>query len=206
MTRTTVRRALLAGAASAILLLAGCGSDGMNHGNMESPSPGLSGTNATAIYNDADVMFSQMMIPHHQQAVEMAALAETRAQDPELRQLAAAIKSAQQPEITTMTNWLTAWGKPTIAPSDLAGMGHGGHGGMPGMMSAEEMTQLAAANGIDFDRIFARMMIAHHQGALMMAETEVTDGSNPDAIALAKTILKTQLAEIVTLQQISDRL
>jgi uncharacterized protein (DUF305 family) len=207
MTRTTmVRRALLAGAASAILLVAaGCGTAGLNHDGMTPTGTAPPGA-STAAFNDADVMFAQMMIPHHQQAVEMATLAETRVQDPELKQLAATIKAAQQPEITTMTGWLTAWGKPTLGPGDLVGAGHGGHGGMSGMMSAEEMTQLAAANELDFDRMFARMMIAHHNGALQMAQELETTGTNPDAIALARAILKSQAAEVVTLQKISDRL
>ena len=207
MTRTTkVRRALLGGAATTILLAsAGCGSSGMDHDGMNPSTTASAGANASA-HNDADVNFAQMMIPHHQQAVEMATLAETRAQDPELRQLAATIKAAQQPEITTMTGWLTAWGQPTTAPTDMGGMAHGGPGGMSGMMSAEEMAQLTASTGVEFDRLFARMMIAHHNGAIQMAQDEETAGTNADAIALAKAINKSQLAEVVTLQKISDRL
>ena len=204
MTRTTmVRRALLGGAASTSLLVsAGCGSSGMDHDGMNPSTTASAGANAAA-HNDADVNFAQMMIPHHQQAVEMATLAETRAQDPELKQLAATIKAAQQPEITAMTGWLTAWGQPTTAPTDMGGMAHGG---MSGMMSAEEMAQLTASTGVDFDRMFARMMIPHHNGAIQMAQDEETSGSNADAIALAKAINKSQLAEVVTLQKISDRL
>jgi uncharacterized protein (DUF305 family) len=207
MIRTTmVRRTPLAGAASAILLVAaGCGTAGTNHDGMTPTTTAQPGASA-AVYNDADVMFAQMMIPHHQQAVEMGTLAQTRAQDAELKKLAATIKAAQQPEITTMTGWLTAWGKPTLGPGDPASMGHGGHSGMSGMMSVEEMTQLAAANGLDFDRMFARLMIAHHNGALQMAQQELTVGANPEAIALARSILKSQMAEVVTLQTISDRL
>jgi uncharacterized protein (DUF305 family) len=136
----------------------------------------------------------------------MATLAETRAQDPELKQLAATIKAAQQPEITMMTGWLTAWGLPTAAPSDMGGMNHGAHGGMSGMMSADEMAQLAAANGNDFDRMFARMMIAHHNGAIQMAQEQETAGTNPEAVALAKNIIKSQATEVATLLKISDRL
>lgn len=213
MTRTKVRRALLGGAASTILLVsAGCGSSGVDHDGMNASttastaSTASTGANASA-HNDADVNFAQMMIPHHQQAVEMATLAETRAQDPELKQMAATIKAAQQPEITRMTGWLTFWGQPTTAPTDMGGMGHGGMSSMmSGMMSAEEMAQLTASTGVDFDRMFARMMIAHHNGALQMAQQEETAGSNADAIVLAKAILKSQAAEVVTLQKISDRL
>ena len=105
-----------------------------------------------------------------------------------------------------MTAWLAAWGKPVLGPGGLGDMGHGGHGGMSGMMSAEEMAQLAAAGGAAFDRMFARMMIAHHNGALQMAQELEATGTNPDARALAKSILRSQAAEVATLQRISDRL
>jgi uncharacterized protein (DUF305 family) len=205
MTHTpTVRRALLAGTAFTLVLVApGCGS-GTDHDGMNS-APTTAGASA-ASYNDDDVMFTQMMIPHHQQAVEMSTLAETRAQDPELKQLAATIKAAQQPEITMMTGWLTAWGMPTTAPTDTPGMGHGGHGGVSGMMSDDEMTKLAAASGIQFDRLYASMMIAHHNGAIQMAQDEAMKGTNADAISLAKGIVKSQMAEVVTLQAIAQRL
>lgn len=207
---TTVRRALLAGATFTLLLLAaGCGS-GMNHDGMSTAAPTTPGASAAgasaAAFNDDDVTFAQMMIPHHQQAVEMSTLAETRAQDPELKQLAATIKTAQQPEITMMTGWLTAWGKPTTAPTGMPNMGHGGHGGVSGMMSDEEMTELAAASGTPFDRLYASMMIAHHNGAIQMAQDETMKGTNPDAMSLAKAIVKSQMAEVVTLQAIAKRL
>jgi uncharacterized protein (DUF305 family) len=206
MTRTTtVRRALLAGTTfTLVLVAAGCGS-GTNQDGMNSAAPTTPGASA-ASHNDDDVMFTQMMIPHHQQAVEMSTLAETRAQDPELKQLAATIKAAQQPEITMMTGWLTAWGKPTTAPTDMPGMGHGGHGGVSGMMSEDEMTRLAAASGIQFDRLYASMMIAHHNGAIQMAQDEAMKGTNADAMSLAKGIVKSQMAEVVTLQAIAQRL
>ena len=201
MNRTfTVRRALLAGVA-VLTTFAGAtacaGTTGMDHGSgqpMTSAPPG-------AAFNDADVMFAQMMIPHHEQAVEMATMAETRANDPELKQIAARIKAAQAPEITTMKGWLTAWGQ----PMEAAG-GHGGHGGMPGMMADEEMTQLVAAKGVDFDRMFCRMMTAHHGGAKQMAGDEDAKGSHPDVKALAAQIMKTQYAEVEALQKILDRL
>lgn len=157
----------------------------------------------TPKFNDADVTFAQMMIPHHEQAVDMATLAQTRANDPELKQLAQDIRDAQEPEIATMTDWLRQWGQPTAMPG-----GHGGHGPdtMPGMMTDAEMAELEAASGVDFDRMFARMMIAHHNGAIQMSRNVMAQGSNPDVKALAETIEQTQSAEIATLQAILDRL
>lgn len=219
MKPTILHRAALAGVAlSALLGTAACGgaddTGGMTHGTGSSSAAGAS-PSADATVNDADVMFAQMMIPHHQQAVTMADLAPTRANDPELKALAAKIKAAQDPEIATMKGWLTAWGKPTDLPSDhsMPGMsatpGHGMPGmdsGMPGMMSEQQMKDLAAANGAAFDKMFAEMMIAHHKGAIDMARTEQADGSNPEAKALAARIASDQAAEVQTLQKILDRL
>ncbi|MEU8072410.1 MULTISPECIES: DUF305 domain-containing protein [unclassified Micromonospora] len=215
MRPTILRRAALAGVAlSALLATAACGggddTGGMTHGTGSGSTAGASAS-ADATFNDADVMFAQMMIPHHQQAVTMADLAPTRASDPELKDLAARIKAAQDPEIATMKGWLTAWGKPTDLPGDhsMPGMSATpGHGmpGMPGMMSEQQMAGLTAANGTAFDKMFAEMMIAHHKGAIDMARTEQADGRNPEAKALAARIASDQAAEVQTLQKILDRL
>ncbi|MEO3781195.1 DUF305 domain-containing protein [Micromonospora sp. B11E3] len=221
MKRTTAtRRALLTTASLSVLLLgaAACSNDdmsGMDHGNAGPTASASASTGAAATVNDADVMFAQMMIPHHQQAVEMADLAANRATDPELKDLAAKIKAAQDPEIATMKGWLTAWGKPTEAPAghSMPGMSSApGHDmstpgpGMPGMMSDKEMAGLKAATGTEFDKMFAQMMIAHHNGAIEMARTEQTNGANPEAKALATKIEADQAAEVQTLQKILDRL
>jgi uncharacterized protein (DUF305 family) len=201
----------MAGAAvTAVLVLSGCGSDSGGHGSMPgmgSGGPSAAG-NATGAFNDADVAFAQMMIPHHRQAVDMSALADTRATDPQVKQLAAQIKAAQDPEIATMTGWLTAWGKPTTAPGGMPGMDMGGtsSGPMPGMMSDADMTRLTSASGKDFDKQFCTMMIAHHQGAIRMAKQEQTAGANPDAKALAARIATSQQAEIDTMNKILARL
>lgn len=199
------RRVLFVGVAGiAILALpAGCGGDGS--GSMSDIGHGGSSAANTppassASFNDADVAFAQNMIPHHQQAVQMADLAAGRANDAEVKQLAGQIKAAQEPEIQTMTGWLTAWGKPTTPAS-----GHGGMS-MPGMMSEADMAKLMAATGTDFDRMFVQMMIAHHNGAIQMAREEQASGANAEAKALAATIERDQTAEVGTLQQILDRL
>lgn len=196
----TLRRALVTATAGiAVLVLAACGSEkgdgmeGMDHGSGDQPAPSTS-----AAFNDADVMFAQMMIPHHRQAVEMATFAETRAEDPEVKELAAAIKGAQDPEIVTLTGWLTSWGQPAEAPA--------GHGSMPGILSDEDMTNLEAATGKAFDKAFAELMIAHHEGAISMAEEEKANGQSPDAVALAGTIAAAQTAEIEQLRGILARL
>jgi len=107
-------------------------------------------------------MFARDMVPHHRQAVEMATLAETRASDRRVKDLAARIRKAQDTEITTMAGWLTGWGQP-VPPPDA---GHTAHG--PGMMNHADMEDLKAASGKAFDRMFCDLMIRHHQGALEM--------------------------------------
>ena len=206
MNGTSVRRALLGSVAIATLALsAACGGDdmaGMDHG--AGTTAGASSAPASsATFNDADVQFAQMMIVHHQEALDMAAMAETKATDPEVKKIAGEIKNAQDPEIKTMTGWLTSWGQPTSMPS-----GHNmeGMSSMPGSMSEEDMTKLEAATGAEFDREFTRMMIEHHKGAIEMAQQQQTAGTNPDAKALAATIEKAQTAEVATLQKILDRL
>ncbi|MGN9843650.1 DUF305 domain-containing protein [Nonomuraea sp. H19] len=191
-------------AAGALALLTACGGNGdsmAGHegmGSSSAPAATTSSAQPSAAFNDADVMFAQMMIPHHEQAVEMADLAPTRASDPEVKELATKIKAAQEPEIQTMEDWLTEWGKP--APEDA--MGHD----MPGVMSEEDMKKLEAAKGKQFDKLFVQHMIAHHNGAIEMARTEQANGSNPQAKELAKTIETTQQAEVGQLQKILDRL
>jgi uncharacterized protein (DUF305 family) len=218
------RRVALAGVAlTAVLGLAACGST--EHGSPSHDEPAAAGTTTAgtttagtttagataagtptrgaAAFGDADVMFAQMMIPHHRQAVEMAELAETRAAHPEVKRLAAAIKAAQAPEIATMTGWLTGWGRPV--PSPAPGHGHGmpemDHE-MPGMMSEAAMTKLAGARGVDFDRQFLTMMIAHHEGAIAMAREELAAGTNPAAKALAQQIATSQQGEIDQMRKI----
>ncbi|MEU4424481.1 DUF305 domain-containing protein [Actinoplanes sp. NPDC024001] len=204
---TVLRRGLLGGAAvTAMLVLSACGGSdhsssgsGMNHGEA-APSVAAS---AVGTFNDADVTFAQSMIPHHQQAVQMAAMAGGRAADSEVKALAGKIQQAQQPEIDTMTAWLTAWGKPAPMPSMGSGMEHGS---MPGMMSDADMATLMDAKGAAFDKHFLTMMVSHHEGAIDMAQQEVEQGSNPEAKALAQKIITDQQAEIATMKAILERL
>ncbi|GGS95074.1 lipoprotein [Planobispora rosea] len=180
---------------------AGPGHSAATHGTTSGGAPAAtSNAQPSASFNDADVTFAQMMIPHHEQAVEMARLAETRAADAEIKELAAKIQAAQDPEIATMTGWLTTWGK-AAAPED----GHGGHD-MPGMMTEQDMAKLQQAEGAAFDRMFAELMIAHHRGAIEMAKTEQAQGASPEAVQLAKTIEAAQQAEIEQMEKLLKRL
>jgi uncharacterized protein (DUF305 family) len=127
-------------------------------------------------------MFAEMMIPHHQQAIEMSDLALKNSTNPEVLALAQEIKDAQTPEIEQMKSW---------GASSVAHMGHI----MDGMLSDEEMSELTAATGSSFDKLFLEGMIKHHQGAIDMAEM-VIDSKNSEVAALAKAIIEAQRKEI----------
>jgi uncharacterized protein (DUF305 family) len=180
----------------AALTLAACGGGDDNgsghgmsgHGMMTSSAPATTGHNAQ------DVMFAQMMIPHHQQAVTMAEQAATKASSPQVKQLAARIEQAQGPEIQKMTGWLETWG---ASKPSKGGMHMGS-----GMMSAQDMTKLGALSGTAFDRAFLQLMIKHHQGAITMARTEQAQGSFADAKAMAGSIVTSQSAEITTMRKL----
>ena len=186
----TTTRTLLATAAATLLLLTGCSGNGE-----ETTTTDGSGAAATE-HNDADVRFAQDMIPHHEQALEMAEMAESAADSADVRDLAAAIAAAQGPEIETMTSWLEEWGEEVPSGTDRAAMGHGSVDEMPGMMDAEEMGALGMVMGADFDRMWLEMMIEHHEGAVEMAKVQQEDGRYAEAVALAERIEADQLAEI----------
>lgn len=160
---------------------------------------GGDGGDGASDFNDADVTFTQSMIPHHEQAVQMAKMARLHASTPEVKNLADTIEAAQGPEIATMDGWLEDWGKDKT--DSTGGMGHGSDD-MPGMMSDDDLSGLEAATGGGFDRMFLTMMIEHHTGAIEMAKTEQSKGKNADAKALAKKIEADQTAEIAQLRKL----
>jgi uncharacterized protein (DUF305 family) len=152
-------------------------------------------------HNDADVTFARQMIPHHEQAIDMAKAAETRAETQEVKDLAADIEAAQDPEIETMTGWLESWGE-DVPDGGMSDMDHGDMSSddMTGMMSDEDMSALEDATGPEFDQMFLTMMIEHHEGAIEMARTEQADGEFADAKDLAEDIETAQTEEIQTMQ------
>ncbi|KAB2352451.1 DUF305 domain-containing protein [Actinomadura rudentiformis] len=191
------------------LALAACGGDDKESGGSK-PGHSMS-TSATPTtgqqagqHNDQDVMFAQMMIPHHQQALEMAKPAKTKASMPEVKKLAADIEKAQGPEIKQMTEWLTSWG--ANVPSPGASMDHGGHGGAEGMMSAKDMAKLNKLSGMAYDKAFLEMMIKHHQGAVTMAKKEQSSGQFPAAKTMAGSIITSQTAEISTMRDLLKKM
>ena len=184
------RTLAVVGVIAASLTLSACATTGtgtgMGMGGSES-----SGSSATA--NAADSAFVMMMIPHHEQAVEMSDTILGKSDiDQRVLDLAQQIKKAQTPEIELMKGWLDDWGV-----GSMDGMDHGG-----GMMSDDDMAALDSASGTEAASLFLTQMIEHHQGALTMAETEIANGQNPDVITLAKNIVTSQTAEIATMKQL----
>jgi uncharacterized protein (DUF305 family) len=189
------RAAALSLAAAGLATLAACGSDDSPGTASPSAAPSATGPSASsAAANTADSTFASTMIVHHQQALEMAKLAPGRSTDPQVLALAKRIEGAQAPEIETMTAWMEQWG---MSMSDHSGMDMSQ---MPGMMSDAELTELSGLKGAAFDRMLLTMMIEHHEGAVSTAETEVSQGANPEAKALAQKIIDDQTAEIAEIR------
>lgn len=187
--------ALPAVAAALVLTACGGGSGGHDMGSMNSDSsPSATASAKAGAHNAADVSFSKEMIQHHRQAIDLADLADSRASSQEVKDLATKIKGAQDPEIKTMSGWLTSWGEEI--PADMSGMSHDMSSSMPGMMSSDDMHELKKVSGTEFDKMFLDMMVQHHQGAITMATAEKADGRYAPATKLADDVITAQAAEI----------
>ena len=171
-----------------------------------SASPSGSAEAIAAEHNDADVMFAQMMIPHHQQAVEMSEMLLAKDNIPaNVRDFAQGVVAAQGPEIERMNAMLTAWDEEPMSESGgMEGMDHGS--GMDGMMSEEDMQQLEDAQGTEAARLYLEQMTVHHEGAVDMARDEVDNGENPQAVALAQQVIEDQEAEIQEMETMLQEL
>ncbi len=172
-------------------------------------------------FTEADVGFMTGMIHHHAQAVEMALLAPRNGAGAEVRTLAARILNSQQDEIALMQRWLEDRDQPvpvlhvTEDGVQVHGgeahhaAGHGGHQGMPGMLSPGQLASLAAARGLEFDRLFLTLMIQHHRGAVTMVhDLFATDGAAQDdaVFRLASDVQVDQLTEVARMETMLERL
>lgn len=193
-------------AAGILLALTGCqggGTNGAKDGGAAVIAPGKPGEKARTISpeqaakerpddspNAADHTYVQRMIEHHRQALAMSALAPTRASAAGVKGLAERITAAQQPEIGAMEKWLSRYPAPGGGP-----VGHD-HSAMPGMATEQQLKELADARGTDFDRLFLKLMTAHHEGALKMAGEALAGGNNVAVEEMATEVVATQTAEI----------
>jgi uncharacterized protein (DUF305 family) len=196
MTSATVRIAAIVAAGAATVFLAACGGSSSNE-HVTHSSSAIAVPSEVATHNADDVAFAQGMIPHHEQAVEMAQLAQANSSNQDVLALAGQISGAQLPEIQAFKAWLAQWGEPETAA-------HGSHDamGIAGMVDQATMDKLKSMQGPDFDKLWMQSMIAHHQGAITMAQQEVAHGQNQDVIAMAKSIISTQQAEIDKMKQL----
>lgn len=194
---------MIATAAVAAVFAAGCTSQtaqssGNGHTGHEDSSAVSSATavaDAAGAHNEADVMFAQHMIPHHSQAVEMTdILLAKQGVDPRVVELAKQIKAAQAPEIQQMQGWLASWGNPAMPPMN--------HGAMQGMVSEADLDKLRNAPGPAATTLYLQQMIAHHEGAIDMAQDEIKDGRYGPAIEMSRAIVSSQQAEIDTMTAI----
>ena len=204
-TRTTRSTALATVALAGLLGLTACGDGGST---VASDNGGSSSEQiaADAAYNAQDLTFVKDMKPHHEQAVAMADLVLAKDPSPRVAALATKIRAAQQPEIAELDSMIA-----TFAAD--AGGAHGGeHGGGEhdghdmsddmGMMSEGDMAALEQAGGAEAERLFLEGMVAHHRGAVQMADAEIRDGRWDRAIALATSIKADQQAEIAEMTQL----
>ena len=144
----------------------------------------------------SDPMFTAEMIPHHQAAIDMSALAASRAEHPQIKELAANISAAQSSEIQLMKRVGKQNGWDPNAKMD--------HSGMSGMSDHEmgmDMDPNDLKTAKPFDKAFIEMMVPHHQGAIRMANHELSRGSDPQIRSLANSIIKSQSAQIKQMQQ-----
>lgn len=225
------KKALAVGATAlaVVFATAACSDTGTDTGTTVTTSPATASASISAedaaTHNPADVMFAQMMIPHHSQAIEMSDMLLTKQGIPaEVISLAEQIKAAQGPEIAQLGSWLEQWGEPQMhgdgtgtvpgmpgmdsMPMDSMPMtsvpmtSMPGMGEMEGMMSEEDMQALSDAQGTEAARLYLEQMIAHHEGAITMAQNEIEDGQIPDTVQMARTIVDTQQQEIETMREL----
>ena len=169
------------------------GSDfmGMGHGTSSTQS------SSDDSYTGADIMFLQMMIPHHQQAVDISNLALKTSKDSELLALAKTIRDAQSAEIIQMKMWLKEAGAGTDMGHSMDGMG--------GMLDDAELSALSAATGKNFDTLWLKGMIGHHDGAIHMT-TMINDAQNTEIKTFGENVVKDQSAQIKQMEAMLKRL
>lgn len=209
---TSIRPRLLGAViASAVIALGACSGGGDDSGAEGSKvvAAGAPGEKNKAIdpsdvpsgntdFNEVDTDFVEMMVPHHQQAVTMAALAKKYAKDARVAEFAARIGDTQRGEIEAMQAWLTARDLPK-APLEATGH-HAMH--MQGMLSEAELSELGTLRGSAFDTFYVEKMIGHHEGALTMADVALSEGTDPQNRVFAGDVATSQTVEIERLKGI----
>jgi uncharacterized protein (DUF305 family) len=170
---------------AAAVVLSGCGGPSVSEQRGRASSSSVAGTPRT-MHNAADVTFAQHMIPHHQQAVDMAAMVPSRTTNPTMGVIAVHISTDQRAEISTLEGFLRQWDASV----------NGGIMAMEGMVDQATMNELGSLTGPSFDRLWMESMISHHRGAVTMASEELAHGESSDALRMAQIIVSVQQREI----------
>lgn len=182
--------------AAAVLALAGCGGEAIvpegqgahGHGATSAAPPVPA---ASARFNDADVMFVQMMVDHLQLGISLSQLGMAKATRQEAKELAGAINTTQREELTMLKSWLKLWGKPEGGGANL----HAAHGGQP-LLDDKVIDATKEKSGAEFDLTFLNLMAGHQGAAVEMALTEKKDGMNPETTAYAERVTSTRQGQI----------
>jgi uncharacterized protein (DUF305 family) len=165
---------------------------------------GCGGSDDGTTGNEADAAFVADMIPHHEGAVTMAEMAQDRAESPELQAMADDIIAAQEAEIARMESIAEDLPDPDGGSMDMEMGGehsdHSGHMGMDASEMGMDMDPAQLAEAESFDLAFVRMMIPHHEGAVQMAQDLLAEGENDELQQMARSIIKSQTAEIKTME------
>ena len=186
----------------ASISLAGCT---INLGSPDKDDSGMMGENGmmgnktvgSSSFSGADIMFAQMMIPHHEQAITLSDMAAKNSKNQEILNFAKQIKDAQEPEITQMTAWLTDGGYGLDPGHSMDGMG--------GMLSDEQLSKLSKLSGAAFDKLFLTSMIEHHKGALQMV-IMIENSTDPKIKLFGDSIIRVQSDEIAYMEQLLTKI
>ena len=174
----------------------------------------LFGRGGFPLDGSAEAGFARDMQTHHGQAVQMSLIVAERTTDPAVRTMATDIATSQQQQAGQMFAWLQLWGlTPTGSQPPMAWMGPDHHGAtsssgdavpMPGMASAADIQRLGAASGVEAERIYLELMIAHHRGGVEMADAVLSRSDRDEVVTLAGSMKAAQTSEISTMQAMLD--
>jgi len=164
----------------------------------DSSTKGMNNSQSASDLEMNESMFAEMMIPHHQQAVDMSDLALEKSTNPKILDLAQRIKSAQSSEIIQMQSWLGGEEANSMMTD------HSGHS-MGGMLTKEEFSKLESSSGVTFDTLFLEGMIVHHEGAIDMAQM-IKDTTTQEVNTFGLNVVEVQSAEIREMKEILESL
>jgi len=173
-------------------------SDSGSHMMGDSSTKGMNNSQSASDLEMNESMFAEMMIPHHQQAVDMSDLALEKSTNPKILDLAQRIKSAQSSEIIQMQSWLGGEEANSMMTD------HSGHS-MGGMLTKEEFSKLESSSGVTFDTLFLEGMIVHHEGAIDMAQM-IKDTTTQEVNTFGLNVVEVQSAEISEMKEILESL